>query len=59
VTATSGARTSQKLGSKVIKQLTTIVAPSTLLRWIVAEKKGKKTKPAKGGRPGVPNRYGK
>jgi putative transposase len=42
---------SQKLGSKVIKQLTTIVAPSTLLRWIAAEKKGKKTKPARRGRP--------
>jgi putative transposase len=42
-----------KLGGKVLRQLTTIVHPSTILRWIAAEKKGKR-KPQKRGRPRTP-----
>src|SRR5690606_16923704 len=43
----------QKLGGKVLRQLTTIVHPSTILRWIAAEKKHK-PKPQKRGRPRTP-----
>lgn len=43
----------QKLGGKVLRQLTTIVAPSTILRWIRAEKK-LKPKRRKRGRPKTP-----
>ncbi|QDU28987.1 Integrase core domain protein [Anatilimnocola aggregata] len=43
----------QKLGGKVLRQLTTIVAPSTILRWIRAEKKLKPQK-RKRGRPKTP-----
>lgn len=39
-----------KLGRKVLRQLTTIVAPDTLLKWIRAERKGGKKQPAKRGR---------
>jgi putative transposase len=44
----------QKLGGKVLRQLTTIVAPGTILNWIRDEKKGKKTAPAKRGRRRTP-----
>ncbi|WP_425619061.1 integrase core domain-containing protein [Anatilimnocola sp. NA78] len=43
----------QKLGGKVLRQLTTIVAPETLLGWIRAEKKPKPQK-RKRGRPNTP-----
>jgi putative transposase len=43
----------QKLGGKVLRQLTTIVAPSTILGWIRAEKKPKPQK-RKRGRPNTP-----
>lgn len=39
-----------KLGGKVLWQLTTIVAPDTLLRWIRADKKSGKKTPMKRGR---------
>jgi putative transposase len=42
-----------KLGGKVLRQLTTIVAPETLLGWIRAEKKPKPQK-RKRGRPNTP-----
>ncbi|MCU0880794.1 MAG: hypothetical protein MUF06_23745, partial [Pirellulaceae bacterium] len=45
----------QKLGGKVLRQLTTIVAPSTLLTWIRDEKKGKKKTPVKRGRRRTPD----
>jgi len=44
----------QKLGGKVLRQLTSIVAPDTLLRWIRAEKKNGKKAPAKRGRRRMP-----
>ncbi|WP_254510194.1 integrase core domain-containing protein [Anatilimnocola floriformis] len=43
----------QKLGGKVLSQLATIVHPSTIMRWIAAEKKNK-PKPKKRGRPRTP-----
>jgi putative transposase len=43
-------RFAQKLGGKMLRQLTTIVAPNTLLGWIRAEKKDGKKQPAKRGR---------
>lgn len=44
-------RFAQKLGGKVLRQLATIVAPNTLLKWIRAEKKhGKKVPPKRGRR---------
>ena len=42
-----------KLGGKVLAQLASIVHPSTILRWIAAEKKNK-PKPKKRGRPRTP-----
>lgn len=47
-------RFAQKLGGKVLRQLTTIVAPDTLLKWIRAEKKDGKKPPAKRGRRRTP-----
>lgn len=47
-------RFAQKLGGKVLRQLTTIVAPDTLLKWIRAEKKEGKKPPAKRGRRRTP-----
>lgn len=47
-------RFAQKLGGKVLRQLTTIVAPDTLLKWIRAEKKDGKKTPAKRGRRRTP-----
>jgi len=47
-------RFAQKLGGKVLRQLTTIVAPDTLLKWIRAEKKEGKKTPAKRGRRRTP-----
>jgi putative transposase len=47
-------RFAQKLGGKVLRQLTTIVAPSTLLGWIRAEKKHPKKPAAKRGRRRTP-----
>ncbi len=47
-------RFAQKLTAKVLRQLTTIVAPDTLLKWIRAEKKGGKQTPVKRGRPRTP-----
>ena len=47
-------RFAQKLGGKVLRQLTTIVAPDTLLGWIRAEKKNGKKQPAKRGRRRTP-----
>jgi putative transposase len=46
-------RFAQKLG-KALRQLTTIVAPSTLLRWIREEKRKPNHKPAKRGRSRTP-----
>ena len=43
----------KKLGGKVLRQLTTIVAPSTILGWIRADKK-QKPKKRKRGRPNTP-----
>jgi hypothetical protein len=43
----------QKLGGKVLRQLTTIVAPETILGWIRAEKRPKPQK-RKRGRPNTP-----
>lgn len=47
-------RFAQKLRGKVLRQLTTIVAPDTLLKWIRAEKKDGTKAPAKRGRPRTP-----
>ena len=47
-------RFAQKLGGKVLRQLATIVAPSTLLGWIRAAKKDRKSVPAKRGRRRTP-----
>ena len=47
-------RFAQKLGGKVLRQLTTIVAPDTLLKWIRAEKKDGKKTPTKRGRRRTP-----
>lgn len=47
-------RFAQKLGGKVLRQLTTIVAPDTLLRWIRAEKKDGKKEAVKRGRRRTP-----
>jgi putative transposase len=47
-------RFAQKLGGTVLRQLTTIVAPDTLLKWIRAEKKQGKKTPAKRGRRRTP-----
>lgn len=44
----------QKLGGKVLRQLTTIVAPDTLLGWIRTEKKGGNKTPVKRGRRRTP-----
>lgn len=44
-----------KLGGKVLRQLTTIVAPDTLLKWIRAEKKDGKKQPVKRGRRRTPD----
>lgn len=43
-----------KLGGKVLRQLTTIVAPDTLLGWIRADKKSGKKTPVKRGRRRTP-----
>ena len=43
----------RKLGGRVLRQLTTIVTPSTILRWIQAEKKPKPQKRNRG-RPKTP-----
>jgi putative transposase len=47
-------RFAQKLGGKVVRQLTSIVAPDTLLKWIRAEKKEGKKTPTKRGRRRTP-----
>lgn len=47
-------RFAQKLGSRVLRQITSIVAPGTLLGWIRAEKKNSKNVPAKRGRRRTP-----
>ncbi|WP_254508175.1 integrase core domain-containing protein [Anatilimnocola floriformis] len=47
-----------KLGGKVLSQLATIVHPSTIMRWIAAEKKNK-PKPKPRGRPRTPEQLRK
>jgi putative transposase len=47
-------RFARKLGSAVLRQLATIMAPDTLLKWIRAEKQEGKKTPAKRGRRRTP-----
>ena len=42
------------MGTKLLRQLTSIVAPDTLLKWIRAEKKGGLQVPTKRGRRRTP-----